>query len=137
MREFTKTLGSLSLSMSMLGAQQVLNLLREPIPSPASAAGLNAVSGIAEQQLGSYLRDLQTAGDRVQRSTVDLVFGFATLEALDPNKLLLLSSEVLRDSTAAVRQLVSGTVSRSRTAEPAAPGEPCGWGPMPGVIRGQ
>jgi hypothetical protein len=129
-RELAKSFNSFSWALSLLGAQQVLNLVRRPLAGTrdASAAGLDSVTRVTEGQLGGILRNAFEAGEQVQRSAVDLAFGVMTLEALDPNRFVALSTDVVRQSTVALRRLLPG-------GTPATAGcgcsQPCGWGPMP------
>lgn len=110
MRELTKALNSFSWSMSLFAAQQAVELLRNPIPGGVhpSESGLSAVTEAGERQLGPTLGRAFRAGDRLQRSAVDLAFAFATLQVLDPNRAVALSARLLRDSTAALRSLLPG-----------------------------
>lgn len=82
MRELTKSIGSFSWAMSLFGAKQMLNALQ---PSRATDA-FDTVTRETERQLGDALRATFQAGDRIQRSLVDLTFGMAGLGALDPGR---------------------------------------------------
>jgi len=127
MRELVKSLNSFSWAMSLFSAQQLVNLVQRPASGAdhLSAAELGAATQAGQQQLsGVFLRAFE-AGDQVQRSAVDLAFGVATLEALNPNRFVALSSEVVRQSTAAFRSLLPGGKTEGSG------GQPCGWGPMP------
>ncbi len=129
MREVAKSLTSFSWALSLFGVQQVVNLVRRPLAAadhPASRE-LGTVAGAGERQLGGTLERVFRAGDRVQRSAVDLAFGMVSLEALEPNRLAALSADLLRQSTAALRALLPG----GETAASGSCGQPCGWGPMP------
>jgi len=110
MRELTKAVNSFSWAMSLFGAQQVLELLRSPVPSPGhpSVGALAAVAEAGARRLGPALGRTFQAGDRLQRSAVDLAFGVLTLQALDPNRAIALSAGLLRESTAALRSLLPG-----------------------------
>ena len=101
MRELAKSFNSFSWALSLLGAQQVLNLVRRPLggtPRP-SASDLGPVTRVAEGQLGSTLKNAFEAGEQLQRSAIDLAFGVLTLEVLDPNRFVALSTDVVRQST--------------------------------------
>jgi len=110
MKELAKSLNSFSWAMSLFGAQQAINLLRRPAPSAdhPTTTGLDAVTGAGERQLGGYLRRTFEAGDQVQRSAVDLVFGVVTLQVLNPSRAVALSSDLVRRSGAALRALLPG-----------------------------
>jgi len=129
-RELAKSFNSFSWALSLLGAQQVLNLVRRPLGGAQgpSASDLGPVTRVAEGQLGSTLKNAFEAGEQMQRSAVDLAFGVLTLEVLDPNRFVALSTDVVRQSTSALRRLFPGGV-------PATTGCGCGqaggWGPMP------
>lgn len=132
MREVTKSLGSLSYALSLFGARQALQLLTRPIPTGdhPTVREMDVVARAAEGQLGRGLfQRAFVAGDRVQRSVVDLAWGVVTLQALDPSRLLSLSSEVVRQSTAAVRDVLPG--GGCGCSSPSEGAQPCGWGPMP------
>jgi hypothetical protein len=142
MREIAKSFTSFSWAVSLLGAQQLVNLARRPAaPSPGatSPAGLDDVTRETERQLDGYLRDVFEAGDQVQRSAVDLAYGVFTLEALSPNRLAALTADVVRQSTSAFARLLPGggrltnpSSSSPSSANTGARGcQPCGWGPMP------
>lgn len=128
LRELARSIGSFSWALSLFGTQQVLNLVRRP-PAGArdpAAAGLGSVTRVAEGQLGGVLRNAFAAGEQVQRSAIDLAFGMMTFEALSPNRFVALSTNVVRQSTAAMRRLLPG-------GAPATTGsgcQPC-WGPVP------
>jgi hypothetical protein len=126
-RELAKSFNSFSWALSLFGAQQMLNLVRRPLGgAQSSATGLGTVTRVAEGQLGSTLRNAFEAGEQVQRSAIDLAFGVVTLEALDPNRFVALSTDVVRQSTAALRRLFPGGVPATTGF-----GQSGGWGPMP------
>lgn len=128
MRELTKSIGSFSLAFSLFGVEQLTRLAQRPVPTAGhpTTTGLDAMAQSAENELKGPLKNAYQAGDRLQRSVVELAWGFATLKVLDPRQLVTLSTEVARQSASAATQLATG-----RSKEPAATGEPCGWGPMP------
>ncbi|MFL6263783.1 MAG: hypothetical protein ACJ76Y_29160 [Thermoanaerobaculia bacterium] len=141
MREIAKSLTSFSWAVSLLGAQQLVNLVQRPTPGSGapSSTGLDDVTRETGRQLDGYLRDVFEAGDQVQRSAIDLAYGVFTLEALSPNRLAALSADVVRQSTSALSRLLPGggrlaqpSPSANSSANPGARGcQPCGWGPMP------
>jgi hypothetical protein len=136
MREIAKSFTSFSWAVSLLGAQQLVNLVRRPASGSGapSSAGLDDVTRETGRQLDGYLRDVFEAGDQVQRSAVDLAYGVLTLEALSPNRLATLSADVVRQSTSAFSRLLPGG-GRLNNPSPSSKGaggcQPCGWGPMP------
>lgn len=135
MRALVKSLNSFSWALTLFGAQQTWNLLRRPLPGGdhPGAAELGAVTRAGEQQLTGYFKRTFDAGDRLQRSAVDLAFGLATLQALDPNRFASLSADLVRQSAAALRSVFPGDdiASTSAAGSGCGCGQPCGWGPMP------
>lgn len=156
MRELTKSIGSFSWAMSLFGAKQMLNLLR---PARATEA-FDSVTRETEHQLDDALRATFQAGDRIQRSLVDLTFGVFTLQAFDPGRWSETASEMAGGAAEAARQAASATgrmagqasaavagagsavadVARPRVPPPAQhaggpsaprPASAGGWGPMP------
>jgi hypothetical protein len=129
MRELTKSLTSFSWALSLFGVQQVLNLLRNPLPRAdhPAARELGTAARASEQQLGGTLDRIFRAGDQVQRSAIDLAFGLVSPDALDASRITALSADMLRQSTSALRQLLPG----AQAAGSSSCGQPCGWGPMP------
>jgi hypothetical protein len=135
MKELAKSLTSFSWAMSLYGAQQALRLFglsRRGAADPATA-DLGATAPAGAPQLTGPWRSTFEAGDRLQRSAVDMAFDLFTLQALDPNRFAALSADLLRQSTAALRGLLpgGGAASSPRTSAGRGCGEPCGWGPMP------
>jgi|GEM_PF-5715070 hypothetical protein len=127
MLEYTKSLGSVSWALSLVSADQALALLKDPNPDAGdpSVRKLESISHAMEGQLGAYLRGLYSAGDRLQRSTVDLAFAIATLQAANPGRAIDLSADWVRRSIDALEALIPG-------GEPTdVAGQPCGWGAMP------
>jgi hypothetical protein len=133
-RELAKSVGSFSWALSLFGAQQVLSFVR-PLGAGTqdpAAASFVPVTQATEEQLGSTFRNAFAAGEQVQRSAVDLAFGVLTLEVLDPNRLVALSTNVVRQSTSAVRLLLpGGAPANATTSTSSGCCQPCGWGPMP------
>src|SRR5947208_3282640 len=75
MRNLTRSVASFSWAMSLLGAEQMANLL-----SPRRAADVfGTVARSTERTFGPGLRSAFQAGDRLQRSMVDLSFSLAGL----------------------------------------------------------
>ncbi len=71
MRELAESLASFSWAMSLLGVEQMTNL----IAPPRAATAFGAVARSAEGQLGPTLRSAFESGDRLQRAVVDAAFG--------------------------------------------------------------
>lgn len=145
MREFTKSIFSFSWAMSLFGIQQTTNLM-----SPEKVAkAFNSVTQATGEQFGDALKATFSAGDRLQRSTVDQTLGLFTGEEFSPNKWMRTASEVMRQSAGAltggwqgvastVRQAACAATAQSSAAaqpgagpDPRSQQEPLGWGPMP------
>lgn len=144
MRELAKSLNSFSWAMSLFGAQQLLHFVRRPLPGTGhpAAGDLGTAARAGERQLGGVFERAFKAGDRVQRSAVDFAFGLIGPDALNPNRIAVLSADLLRQSTSALRTLLPGgeigeavepgEAGRSSQASGwGSCGQPCGWGPMP------
>jgi hypothetical protein len=71
LRELMKSMFGFSWAMSLFGAKSLGNALA---PDKA-AASLDAVTQATEEQLGGPLRGIFQAGDRLQRTMVDMMFG--------------------------------------------------------------
>jgi hypothetical protein len=136
MREFTKSIFSFSWAMSLFGVQQTSNLL-----SPAKAA--KAFDSLTEATQGQFTDVLKTtfnAGDKLQRSALDMTLGMFTGEALNPNKWMRMASDAAKQSADAVTKGVQGVTSTVQQAasttasvadNAATQAERQGWGPMP------
>jgi hypothetical protein len=132
MKELAKSLNSFSWAMSLWSAQQIVQIAGSPLAgagSPAAADRGPAMQAGAQQLTGVFRRTFE-AGDQLQRSAVDLMFGVMTLQALNPNRFATLSADLLRQSAAALRGLLPGGAG-SYPAGCGGGGQPCGWGPMP------
>lgn len=147
MREFTKSIFSFSWAMSLFGIQQTTNLT-----SPEKVAkAFNSITEATEEQFGDLLKTTFNAGDKLQRSAVDLTLGMVSGEALNPNKWMRMASDAAKQSadavtkgvqgvTSTVRQAAStaaaqgsgaGTESASGTGGASTASQRPGWGPMP------
>src|ERR1700716_3430626 len=112
MREFTKSIFSFSWAMSLFGVQQTTNLL-----SPAKAA--RAFDSVTEATTGQFTDALKTtfsAGDKLQRSALDLTLSMFSGEALSPNKWMRMASDAAKQSAEAVTKGVQGVTSTARQA---------------------
>lgn len=77
MREFTKSLSSLSWAMTLFGWQQMTNLMRPPDNGMSSSKvtdAFDAVMRSTQDQLGGALSETFQTGDKLQRSMLDLMF---------------------------------------------------------------
>jgi len=143
MREFTKSIFSFSWAMSLFGIQQTTNLM-----SPEKAAkAFNSVTEATEGQLADVMKTTFSAGDKLQRSAVDMTLGMFTGEALNPNKWMRMASDAAKQSaeamtkgvqgvTSTVQQAAStatsqGSGSASGTGSASSESRRQGWGSMP------
>jgi hypothetical protein len=112
MRDFTKSIFSFSWAMSLFGIQQTTNLM-----SPGKAVkAFNSVTEATEGQLTDVLKSTFNAGDKLQRSAVDMTLGMFTGEALDPNKWMRMASDAAKQSAEAVTKGVQGVTSTVQQA---------------------
>jgi len=141
MRELTKSLFSFSWAMSLFGIQQTANLM-----SPEKVAkAFDSVSEAACEQFTDAVKTTFKAGDKLQRSALDLTMGGMTRDSANPNKWLRMASDAAKQSAEAVNKSVQGVASTVRqaastatdhdgsTASGATPAgsQRQGWGPMP------
>jgi hypothetical protein len=126
LRDLTKSVLSFSWAMSLFGVEQLADTLLPQgpgQPTHRSTAAFNEVTRATEEQLGSVLKGIFKAGDQMQRSMVDLMFGFLTLETLNPSQMMRMTSDAMRQTTGAFGQ----GFARGPSTPPQG-----GWGPMPG-----
>jgi hypothetical protein len=145
MREFTKSIFRFSWAMSLFGIQQTTNLM-----SPEKAAkAFDSVTDTTEAQLTDALKTTFNAGDKLQRSAVDMTLGMVSGEGLNLNKWMRMASDTAKQSAEAVTKGLEGVSSTVRQAASSvaaqgpgagsasdtggAPGasQRQGWGPMP------
>jgi hypothetical protein len=115
MREFTKSILSLSWGMSLFGIKQLANLLSSADssqPTSKAVAAFNAVTHTAEEQLSAVLREAFQAGDQLQKDMVDLMFGVLTLEAHTPRRLTKVTFDMVQQSAEIGRWLMPGRENR-------------------------
>jgi len=137
MREFTKSIFSFSWAMSLFGVQQTTNLL-----SPAKAAkAFDSVTEATEGQFTDVLKTTFNAGDKLQRSAIDLTLGMFTGEALNPNKWIRMASDAAKQSAEAVTKGVQGVTLTVRqaasTAAAQGSGSDAGTAPASGTTASQ
>lgn len=137
MRELTKSITSFSWAMSLFGARQALTFLQQPIPNgdhPASR-GFEAVTRTAGSSLDGWMRGVFEAGDRLQRSTVDLMFSFVTLGNGDLGRVGRATDRAVRATGGALQAAVPG-IGRPGAGGYGAPGGPSGSGAPGGTASG-
>lgn len=122
MRDFTKSMFSFSWALSLFGIQQTANLL-----SPGKAArAFESVTQATQSQMNDALKMTFDAGDRLQRSAVDLMFGFLSGEALNPNRMMRMTADAARESANAMTQGAQGFTSTMQQAASATMGQTSG-----------
>lgn len=143
MRELTKSIFSFSWAMSLFGIQQTTNLT-----SPDKfARAFSSVTEATEEQFSEVLKRTFKAGDKLQRSAVDLSLGMVTGEALNPNQLIRMASDAAKESAEALTKGLQGVTSTIRQAGSTATASASdtgadsgdastssprqGWGPIP------
>jgi len=126
-RDLTKSVLSFSWAMSLFGVERLADTLVPQGPSQPthrSTAAFNAVTRATEEQLSGVLKGIFKAGDQMQRSMVDLMCGFLTLEAFNPSQMMRMTSDAMRQTT--------GAFSQGLARGPSTASSQGGWGPMPG-----
>jgi hypothetical protein len=77
MRDFTKSLSSLSWAMTLFGLQQLTNMMK-PMENGVAASkvieAFDSVTRSTQGQMGEALGSAFQTGDKVQRSMFDLMF---------------------------------------------------------------
>ena len=112
MRELTKSIFSFSWAMSLFGLQQTTSLA-----SPQKAAeSFDSVTEATEGQLTDLLKTTFKAGDKMQRSVVDMTLGMFTGEGLNPNQWMRTASDAAKLSAEAVSQGMQGVTASVRNA---------------------
>src|SRR5918996_5016900 len=96
MREFTKSALSLPWAMSLLGVEQLANILLLQNSGSATAA-FDATTQAAGEQLSEIIQSLFLLGDNLQRETTDLAFSLLTPEVFNPRGRV--TSAIVQQST--------------------------------------
>ncbi len=102
MREFTKSTLSFPWAMSLLGVEQLANLLLAQNSRKATVA-CEAVTQAAGEQLSEIIQSLFLLGDNLQRETADLAFSLLTPEVFNPSSRV--TSEIVQQSAEIFRSL--------------------------------
>ena len=108
MRELTKSMLSFSWALPLFGMKQMMEItLPRDASRPFGRAtdSFEAVTQAARGQLGSTWDSAFRAGDQLQRGLVDLMFSFFSLDALNPNRMMQMSSDAMQRSMGAVGQM--------------------------------
>jgi hypothetical protein len=115
MREFTKSMLSFSLGMSLFGVKQLTNILSSSNSywsTSKAVAAFNAVTHTTEEQFCSVVSETFQAGDQLQRNMVDLMFEAFTFEAFTPRRLIKLTFDMMQQSAEVNRWLMPGRENR-------------------------
>ena len=78
MREFTRSVLRLPLAMSVCGVEHMAKVFKPQSPKQAveqATEALNAVSGAAEEQLTGTFKEVFKAGEELQKTVVETMFG--------------------------------------------------------------
>jgi hypothetical protein len=122
MRDLTKSFFSFSWTMSLLGLEQLTNLLSEERSGnrrERMAKAFDAVTKATVEQLGTRTSKLYESGDKLQRETVDLMFDLSRPEELKPRKVLDRAADLVESTADAMRDAVGEDekkTPRKRTA---------------------
>ncbi len=84
MRDFSKSVASASLAMSLFGARQMYNVVTQPPRSGESdraTEAFNAMAQAATDQCSEALRETYHAADKIQREAVNAGFRVLSLDA--------------------------------------------------------
>jgi hypothetical protein len=99
---------SFSWAMPLYGMKQMLDLsMPSDMSRPFGKAtdGFEAVTETMKQQLGPTMRSLFQAGDQVQRGLTDVMFSFMNPQAMDPNALMKMGSDLMQRSMQGMGQM--------------------------------
>ena len=129
MRDLTKSFFSFSWTMSLLGLEQLTNLLSEDRSGnrrERMAKAFDAVTEATVEQLGERTSSLYESGDKLQRETIDLMFDLSRPEELKPRKVVDRAADLVESTADALRDAAGEdkkkttrkrTASRRKTAE--------------------
>jgi len=129
MRDLTKSFFSFSWTMSLLGLEQMTNLLSEERSGnrrERMAKAFDAVTEATVEQLGERTSSLYESGDKLQRETIDLMFDLSRPEELKPRKVVDRAADLVESTADALRDAAGEdkkkttrkrTASRRKTAE--------------------
>jgi len=98
MRDLTKSLTTFTWAMSVFGVQQMVSLMGGASRGQGDhcAESFNNVSKAAADTLGSSLRAVYNAGDRLQAGFVDTLFGGFMTAGMDPNRWMRMGMNSMR-----------------------------------------
>ena len=132
MRDLTKSFFSFSWTMSLLGLEQLTNLLSEERSGDRRermAKAFDAVTEATVEQLGERTSSLYESGNKLQRETVDLMFDLSRPEELKPRRVVDRAADLVESTAEAMRDAAGDetkkgtkkrTASRRKTTAEAA-----------------
>ena len=118
MRDLTKSFFSFSWTMSLLGLEQLTNLLSEERSGDRRkrmAKAFDAVTEATVDQLGKRTSSLYESGDRLQRETVDLMFDLSRPEELKPRKVVDRAADLVESTADALRDVAGDDKKTKKT----------------------
>ena len=116
MRDLTKSFFSFSWTMSLLGLEQLTNLLSEERSGnrrERMAKAFDAVTDTTVEQLGERTSSLYESGDKLQRETIDLMFDLSRPEELKPKKVVDRAADLVESTADAMRDAVGEDKKKS------------------------
>jgi len=118
MRDLTKSFFSFSWTMSLLGLEQLTNLLSEDRSGnrrERMAKAFDAVTDATVEQLGSRTSSLYESGDKLQRETIDLMFDLSRPEELKPRKVVDRAADLVESTAEALRDAAGEDKKKKKT----------------------
>jgi len=109
MRDLTKSFFSFSWTMSLLGLEQLTNLLSEDRSGnrrERMAKAFDAVTDATVEQLGERTSSLYESGNKLQCETIDLMFDLSRPEELKPKKVVDRAADLVESTADAMRDAV-------------------------------
>ena len=118
MRDLTKSFFSFSWTMSLLGLEQLTNLLSEDRSGnrrERMAKAFDAVTESTVAQFGERTSSLYESGDKLQRETIDLMFDLSRPEELKPKKVVDRAADLVESTADALRDAVGEDDKKKKT----------------------
>ena len=118
MRDLAKSFFSFSWTMSLLGLEQLTNLLSEDRSGnrrERMAKTFDAVTDATVEQLGERTSKLYESGDKLQRETIDLMFDLSRPEELKPRKVVDRAADLVESTADALRDAVGDDDKKKKT----------------------
>ncbi len=118
MRDLTKSFFSFSWTMSLLGLEQLTNLLSEERSGnrrERMAKAFDAVTEATVEQLGERTSSLYESGDKLQRETTDLMFDLSRPEELKPRKVVDRAADLVESTADALRDAAGEDKKEKKT----------------------